>query len=105
MNALLIVLLIICMISLVLDLIMVSRILQEIQQKQVEKIKKDCVKFGGTIALGGITLGFHTLIDAIINTPAVSLSLITLKIFGSIGPFIIGGGIAICFFLRAAKGG
>jgi len=98
-----IVLLIICILSIIIDLILISCIVQAITKKDSVTVKKSCNKLLLAIICGAVTLSIYTVLDVLKTGPSVSLWLITLKLLNCIGPFIIGEGAALYMFRKAAK--
>lgn len=98
-----IIMLLMCIISVIVGFILISRILHAITRKDAPAVRQLCNKFTLVIIWGGGTLSIYTVLDAIKEIPHISLLLIALKILGSMGPFFIGGGVAVHMFRKAAK--
>lgn len=93
---------IILFISLIIDFILIRKILQAITMKNSQKIRSLCNNFLLTLIIGAGSLSINTLLDILQKTHDLSLGLIILKLFGCIGPFVFGGGLAIYMFRKVA---
>lgn len=90
-------------VSTIVCLAIISRILQAIAKKESNTVKRLCNHLLVVLVCGAGTLSAYTLLDVFEKTPHVSIGLIALKLLGCVGPFLIGGGVAIYMFRKAAK--
>lgn len=93
---------VICIASLIVDLVLIGRVLQAITQKNSKKIKSLCNKLLLALVIGAGTLSVNTLLDVFEKPYQVTFGLIVLKLIGCIGPFLFGGGLAIYMFRKVA---
>ena len=96
------IILLVCIIAVIIGFILVSRILHAITRKDAKAVRQLCNKFKWTIICGGGALSIYTIMDVIGEMPHIYILLIALKLLGSMGPFLIGGGVAVHMFRKAA---
>lgn len=93
----------VCAVSLVACLVLINHILQALAKYEVSKTEHLCNKLFVSIICGALSLSACVVLDAFEKYPHLTVGVILLKILGTIGPFAIGGGLAIYMFRKAAK--
>lgn len=93
----------VCMVSLVICFVAMNRILLALSIKEKGKGEKWYGKFFWSLICVALSMSICVALDALEKDPYLTIGLLALKILGTIGPFVIGGGYALYTFHKALK--